>query len=215
MEEKFLTISEYCLKEITEKKSRFIAEIYPVESIDEVNDIIKKTKQKYFDARHHCYAYKLLNENQNIVKSCDDGEPKGTAGEPILNIIEKKNLYNVLIIVTRYFGGILLGTGGLTRAYSNAAQIAVDNSKIVEKEMGVRAEIEIKYEDNEKFKYYCDKNNINIINIDYKETIIYLIELNVLNFELLEKNKDKKNGETNFEIINCVKICQKYVESAI
>ena len=215
MEESFFTISDYNKVEITEKKSRFIAEIFPVNSTNEVIDIIKDIKKKYYDAKHYCFAYCIIEEGQVLKKCSDDGEPKGTAGEPILNIIEKKELKNILIVVTRYFGGILLGTGGLTRAYSSASQLAVENSIIVKKQMGIEAEIELKYEDNEKFKYYCDKNHIKIVNINYKETIIYKIELNVLNYELLKNYKDKKNGELNFEIINLVKICQKYVESAI
>ena len=126
----FKTIEKENSAEIVEKKSRFIANIYNVESKEEA---IKQIKKKYYDAKHHCFAFSIIEENGITQKSSDDGEPSGTAGAPILNIIKSNNLQNVVIIVTRYFGGILLGTGGLTRAYSEAAgkvsQIYCKNDK--------------------------------------------------------------------------------------
>ncbi len=107
--------------EIIEKKSRFIGHIFEVQTINDAENIIKQIKKKYHDARHNCYAYRILENNQIMQKSSDDGEPASTAGLPILNVLEKNQLVNVLIVVTRYFGGILLGTGGLVKAYSNCA----------------------------------------------------------------------------------------------
>ena len=174
----FKTIEKENSAEIVEKKSRFIANIYNVESKEEAEEKIKQIKKKYYDAKHHCFAFSIIEENGITQKSSDDGEPSGTAGEPILNIIKSNNLQNVVIIVTRYFGGILLGTGGLTRAYSEAAGKVVEQSELIQKEPGMEVELEIDYNDNEKFKYYCQKNNVNIIKIEYTENILYKIELN-------------------------------------
>ena len=107
--------------EITEKKSRFIATVCPVHSEEEALAFIEKMKKKYWDARHNCYAY-ILGENQSCMRSSDDGEPQGTAGHPMLDVLTGEKLYDVAVVVTRYFGGVLLGTGGLVRAYSKAVQ---------------------------------------------------------------------------------------------
>lgn len=117
----FKTIKEENVQaEIVEKKSKFIANVFYVETSRDAEEIIKNINKKYYDARHNCYAYSVKNPNESIKRFSDDGEPSGTAGAPMLNIIEKNNISNILIIVTRYFGGILLGTGGLVRAYSEA-----------------------------------------------------------------------------------------------
>ena len=147
------TIEDTASGEFIDKKSRFIANIYRVESVEEAEKRIKEVKRKYYDAKHNCFAFSVLEENQLITRMNDDGEPSGTAGEPILNVINKNNLVNILIIVTRYFGGILLGTGGLTRAYTNASIEALNNAKILELESGAQVKVEIKYEENGKFKY--------------------------------------------------------------
>ena len=192
---KFKTIENNITVEIEEKRSKFIANIFYIESVKEAEDIIKQCKKKYYDARHNCYAY-IVNDEQEIKKSSDDGEPSGTAGSPILNVIEKNNLSNVLIVVTRYFGGILLGTGGLVRAYTEAATKVVEIARIVEQEEGCEIEVTILYKDIERFKYYCNKNNIKIIKTDYDEKVRCIIELtkeekdNILNSNYAEKNVD-------------------------
>ena len=116
----YKTISKNTQYELTEKKSKFIANLIYIENKDDAENKIKEYKKKFHDARHNCFAYRVLLENQIYEKSSDDGEPSGTAGSPMLNILQKSNLCNILVIVTRYFGGILLGTGGLVRAYSEA-----------------------------------------------------------------------------------------------
>ena len=108
----FFTIKQEVSAEISEKKSKFIANIIPVENKEEAEAVIQKIKKMYHDARHNCSAYRVIEGNLVIEKSSDDGEPSGTAGAPMLSILQKNNLCNVVIIVTRYFGGILLGTGG-------------------------------------------------------------------------------------------------------
>ena len=160
--EEFITILKNETAEIVEKKSKFIANLFHVKSVEEAENRIKDIKKKYHDARHNCIAYRVAENGQIIEKSSDDGEPSGTAGGPMLNILQKNNLCNLVIVVTRYFGGILLGTGGLVRAYSEATQQAIEKSTKVIKVIGIEMTIELDYSNLEKFKYYCKNNNINI-----------------------------------------------------
>ena len=155
--EKIKTISNDSEAEIIEKKSKFIANLYYVNSIEKVEEKLKNLKKKYYDARHNCYAYRIIKDNAIIERASDDGEPSGTAGAPMLNIIKKMELANILIVVTRYFGGILLGTGGLVKAYSEATKKAIENSKFAIEESGIIAEIKLNYNDFENFKYCCKK----------------------------------------------------------
>lgn len=174
--EKFKTIKTNAIVEIEEKRSKFIGSAFYVENEEEAERIIKDIKKKYYDARHNCFAY-IINNGNVTKRFSDDGEPSGTAGSPILNVLEKNELYNVLVIVTRYFGGILLGAGGLVRAYTETAVKAIEKADIVEQENGFELEIWISYQDMEKLKYYCDKNNINIIKWEYEENIGCTLEV--------------------------------------
>ncbi len=132
MDDSYKTIEEIAEGYITERKSKFISYVIPVESEDEVKEIIEEYRKKYYNARHVCWAY-MLGEMREEFRSNDDGEPSGTAGRPILGQINSFELTNVLILVVRYFGGTLLGTGGLIKAYKEAAAAAIENAKIVEK----------------------------------------------------------------------------------
>ena len=167
----FITILKDEEAEIVEKKSKFIANIFQVKSVEEAEERIKLIKKKYHDARHNCVAYRVFENDKVFEKSSDDGEPSGTAGGPMLNILQKNNLCNVVVIVTRYFGGILLGTGGLVRAYSDAAQKAIEKGIKVYKVKGVEFEIKLDYSNLEIFKHYCKNNDIKITNIEYGEDI--------------------------------------------
>lgn len=206
------TIESSVTNEIVEKRSRFIAHIYNVESVKQAEEKIKEIKKKYYDAKHNCFAFSVLEDNQVKIKMNDDGEPSGTAGEPILNVIEKNKLQNILIIVTRYFGGILLGAGGLVRAYSNASTEALKKARIVKKEEGIEARVEISYADNEKFKYYCTKNKIKIVNIEYKENIFYIIEINDEQYKKIKNGENVKNEDKFGNIKTCVEVCRKYIQ---
>ena len=163
----FITIKEDTEYVLVEKKSKFIANLIKVKNQEEAEEKIKYLKKKYFDARHNCVAYRVMEDSTIIEKSSDDGEPSGTAGGPMLNILQKNNLCNVLIVVTRYFGGILLGTGGLVRAYSDSLIGAIENSKRVVQISGIELEITLEYNQFEKFQYYCKTNNIEITNTNY------------------------------------------------
>lgn len=124
--------------EFTEKRSRFIGHVWPVETEEEAQGHIKEMKTKYYDARHNCWCYRI---GDNVVRYGDDGEPQGTAGQPMLKVFERENVTNVVCVVTRYFGGILLGAGGLTRAYSKSAKDALTAAGAAT--MGLWAQVEI------------------------------------------------------------------------
>ena len=119
--------------EIEEKKSRFICHIFKIKSEEEAEEYITAVKKKYWDARHNCYAY-VIGERKEFMRCSDDGEPQGTAGKPMLDVLLGEELYNIAVIVTRYFGGVLLGTGGLVRAYSHSAVLALQAAGIVKME---------------------------------------------------------------------------------
>ena len=207
----FITIEEPIETEIVEKKSKFIGDLFYIESSEEAENKIKAIKKKYFDAKHHCIAYRTIENGQIIEKSSDDGEPSGTAGAPMLNILQKNNLVNVLIVVTRYFGGILLGTGGLVRAYSNTLLQAIENSSKIKKCLGEELEVGLEYSEFETFKYYCKNNKIKITNTKYLENIICKIELE-------EETKEKfiKDFETkNINLIYIKELYKKYITKSI
>ena len=197
--EEFITILKNETAEIVEKKSKFIANLFHVESVEEAENRIKDIKKKYHDARHNCIAYRVAENGQIIEKSSDDGEPSGTAGGPMLNILQKNKLCNLVIVVTRYFGGILLGTGGLVRAYSEVTQQAIEKSTKVIKVIGREMIIELDYSNLEKFKYYCKNNNINIKKIDYMDNIILKIEMEEsVKEKIIDDIKNKKLNIQNF-----------------
>ena len=181
----YKTIKERSIAEIVEKKSKFIANIFHIESKEEAEQIISSIKKEYYDARHNCFAYSFYDEKsmQIYTRSSDDGEPSGTAGVPILSVVNGNNLVNVLIVVTRYFGGILLGTGGLVRAYKEAAEKVIINSKMYKIVEGYEVKTQIDYNNWDKFNYYCKNKKINIIKTEYFEKIECIFEIPKENFE--------------------------------
>lgn len=126
----YLTVGSVGKGEYTEKKSRFLGEIHPVSTEDEAAVVVAKARKRYYDARHHCYAW-ILGDDGSVKKASDDGEPSGTAGIPMLKVLEGAGIRNAVVVVTRYFGGTLLGTGGLVRSYTQAAQAALADAQIV------------------------------------------------------------------------------------
>lgn len=209
--EEFYTIKETVIAEIVEKKSKFIATAFNVKSKDEADMYIKQTKKKYHDARHNCIAYRIIENGNLIEKSSDDGEPSGTAGAPMLDIIRNKKLCNILIIVTRYFGGVLLGTGGLVRAYTEATLKVIEDSKILCQSEGWNADIELEYKDIENFKYYCKNNDINIKETEYLDYIICKIEFENKRKEKLFIDIDKKN----IKIKQINNLCKNYINKSV
>jgi uncharacterized YigZ family protein len=147
--------------EIVEKKSRFIANVFPVESAAQAEEKIAEISKKYWDARHNCYAY-VIGENGETTKCSDNGEPSGTAGKPILEVINGAGITNVLIIVTRYFGGVLLGTGGLVRAYTQAAQVGIAGATVGELAYSRLLTLTVDYSKVNTIQYYMGQKGINI-----------------------------------------------------
>ena len=173
------TILANASSQLEVKKSKFIANIIKIINEQDAKEKLNQIRKEYSDARHNCYAY-IVYDNETktkIEKSSDDREPSGTAGIPMLTLLQKNNLVNVLIVVTRYFGGILLGTGGLVRAYTDSSKQALETTKIIELQYGEIIEYCIEYDEFEYFKYICEKNNIEIINTEYSNNIKAIIKL--------------------------------------
>lgn len=166
----YRTVYEGGKGEIVEKKSRFIAEVFPVETEEEAVEILGNIKKQYWDARHHCWAY-VIGEEQVQERFSDDGEPGGTAGKPILEVIRGQGLHNVLVVVTRYFGGTLLGTGGLVRAYTQSAQAGIAASTLITKTEGYLLKIETDYSGLGKLQYLLAQRSIPVIEADYGEAV--------------------------------------------
>ena len=202
-----ITIKEHIQSEIVEKKSKFIANIFFVESAEEAENKIKEMKKKYHDARHNCSSYRVLEQGKIVEKSSDDGEPSGTAGGPMLNILQKRDLVNVVVIVTRYFGGILLGTGGLVRAYSDVTQNAIDEAEKSQIILGKEFEIKVDYSNLEKLKYYARTNNINISKIEYGNEITCILQISNENINKFLDDIEKKN----LNILEIKEIGEKYI----
>ncbi len=197
--------------QVIQKKSKFIANFFPVETLEEAEEWIKSIKKRYFDARHNCFAYRIVKQNQFIEKSSDDGEPSGTAGVPMLTILQKNDLANVLIVVTRYFGGTLLGTGGLVRAYSDSLLKTIEKSQIILKCNGVQMLVTIEYSQFDMFQHYCKNNNILIRNVEYSEFITCKIEL-----EEHKKEKLLKDFKAKSVILKQIEeISKKYITKCI
>jgi len=206
-----ITISKHVECDIVEKKSKFIANIYPVQSKEEAEIKIKELKKKYFDARHNCSSYRVLEDGKILEKASDDGEPSGTAGGPMLNILQKNDLCNIVIIVTRYFGGILLGTGGLVRAYSDVTLNAIEKAEKIEIVLGKEYKVKVDYSNLENLKYYARKNNINITKIEYENEII-------CHLEIKKEDVDKFLIDIENRKINIIEnefICDKYMNSPV
>lgn len=183
--------------EIIIKNSKFITNLFIVRDINEVNNYLELIKNKYKDANHNCYAYII----DNIKKCSDDKEPSGTAGAPIMNILEKRNINNILVIVTRYFGGIKLGAGGLIRAYSSSVNKALDNVNLINSVKGFNIDIIFNY-DNIKYIDYLLKD-IKIESKSYDNVIKYNLNVSTKFLNILKDNNIK------YEIIKEVYIKEK------
>ena len=171
MVERLRTVYQGGVGEIVEKKSRFIATVRLVESVEEALEILEAARKKYWDATHNCFAY-VIGERRETVRCSDDGEPSGTAGRPMLDVLLGEELSNVLVIVTRYFGGTLLGTGGLVRAYSKAVQEGLANSRLIEKRYGVRMEIRSDYTGIGKIQYLLASRQIPVLDTQYTDQVV-------------------------------------------
>lgn len=170
MLEQYNTIYEGGEGEIIEKKSRFIATVRLVKTEEEALSFIEEMRKKYWNATHNCYAY-VIGERKETMRCSDDGEPSGTAGKPMLDVLLGEDLYNTAVVVTRYFDGTLLGTGGLVRAYSKAVQEGLACSRIITKHHGILLEIGTDYNGVGKLQYLFGQRGIPITDSRYTEDV--------------------------------------------
>lgn len=193
MLDKYTTIEDKVNGEIVEKKSKFIANVFPVESEEEALKILEEIRKEHRDARHNVFVYRIANGSE---RASDDGEPSGTAGIPILDILRGMDLQNVLVTVTRYFGGILLGTGGLVRAYSDSTKEALQKAKVKEKKLKIKYKIEIPYSYYDKISHFCRKNNYPIVSSDYSDAVVIFVVVEKEKAQDFE-NKITENSDRN------------------
>lgn len=185
--------------ELEEKKSRFIATTLPISSQEEALEFIEKTKKNYWDARHNCYAY-VLGDRHEIQRFSDDGEPGGTAGKPMLDVLLGEDIHNMAVVVTRYFGGTLLGTGGLVRAYSGAVKRGLAASVILEKQPGQNLLLTTDYSDLGKVQYLLMSHQIPILSEEYGVAVSFdvLVPLDLVK-NITELLIDGTNGRIKIE----------------
>ena len=178
MLDKYTTIEKEVNGEIVEKKSKFIANVFPIESEEDAINKLEEIRKLHRDARHNVFVYRIANGNE---RASDDGEPSGTAGVPILDILRGMKLQNILVVVTRYFGGILLGTGGLVRAYTDSTKEALQKAKLKEKVLKIEYNIEIPYSYYDKISHFCRKSDFQIVDSTYSDMVRI--------FVVVEKNR--------------------------
>lgn len=186
--------------EIVEKKSRFIATLEKIETEEEALAFIAKMKKQYWDARHNCYAF-VAGKNQELQRCSDDGEPNGTAGRPMLDVLLREELHNMVVVVTRYFGGTLLGTGGLVRAYQKAVQEGLKNSVIIEKIQGKPLTIDTDYNGIGKIQYILAQQEITTLESSYTDKVQIRVMVPLDKIEALQEAvTEGTNGTAGFQV---------------
>jgi len=187
--------------ELVEKKSRFIATTVPITSEEDALSFLEAIRKKYWNASHHCSAY-VIGKQQEIKRCSDDGEPSKTAGRPILDILLGEEIHNAAIVVTRYFGGTLLGTGGLVRAYSNAAKTGLAQSVSIEKYLGNRLLIKTDYSGIGKIQYITNQSDIFTLKSEYTDSVQIELLVPLKEEERLRKQiTEATNGKAGFEVL--------------
>lgn len=180
----YFTVKGSATSEFQEKKSTFIGYIKRVNTEEEAKNFVNEIKSMHKEATHNVYAY-IVGENKGIQRYSDDGEPQGTAGIPVLEVIKKNDLTDVAVVVTRYFGGILLGGGGLIRAYSKGASSAIEEVGIVEKVKGLKLRFTLEYDLIGKIQYLCGTNNWHIEDTIYTDKVELSLFTEVENKEII------------------------------
>ncbi|MCR6513431.1 MAG: YigZ family protein [Clostridium sp.] len=195
----YITIRDRGEDSFEEKKSEFIGYAKRVETEEEAKEFVNEIKSMHKQARHNCWAY-VIGENYGIQRYSDDGEPQGTAGIPILEVMKKQGITDCCVVVTRYFGGVLLGAGGLTRAYTKGASIAVKDGGVVEKVKGSKVSISIDYDFIGKIQYLCGQNNWHIEDSEYTDKVVVHIFAENSIIETIEKEvTEATNGKASIE----------------
>ena len=197
MKQYFITSKEGTA-EVVEKKSRFIAHVITIASEEEALEKIESLKKEFWDARHNCHAF-VVGANNEVQRFSDDGEPQGTAGKPILEVLLNKDVHNTLILVTRYFGGTLLGTGGLIRAYGQAALEGLKNAEIMEVSEGVSFELSVDYESIGKIKYNMVQFGVGDAEEEYTDGVTLKIRMKKADFDKFKTSViDATSGKAVF-----------------
>lgn len=197
----YKTVHDTVDAEITEKKSRFIGTIYSIHNEEEANKILGQIRKKNWDATHNCYAY-VLGYNNEIQRYNDDGEPGGTAGMPILEVIRGSEIRNILIVVTRYFGGTLLGTGGLVRAYTDASKAVIEAAKVIEYTWSSIYSVTTDYSSAGKLQYIFSEENVTIMDTKYAENVTMMVAIEKTAEDLIKKKIiDSTNANVTLEFI--------------
>lgn len=210
MKEAYFTIYQNGEHQIEIKKSKFICHLFRIENEEQAKEYIAKIKKEHYKANHNCSAY-MLGENFEIQRSSDDGEPSGTAGVPMLEVLKKNQLQNTLAIVTRYFGGIKLGAGGLIRAYSTSVSEALKEIGIVQGKLQQILDIIIDYHQLGKLQNYLENEQISIQEINYLEQITVKIAIDINQCESFQNALiDLFNNQLSIQLLN-----QSYVENLI
>lgn len=184
--ENYIMLSQGAEAELVEKKSRFIATVRPVSSEEEAVAFIEEMKKKYYDARHNCSAF-VIGSKGELTRSSDDGEPSGTAGRPMLEVLLGSGIRNIAAVVTRYFGGTLLGTGGLVRAYSGVLKMALEECKTVSRHFGVRLKITTDYNGVGKIQYLLASKGIAIQDSVYAANVEMTVIVPIEEYDRLYK----------------------------
>ncbi len=200
MLDRYKTVYSGGVAEIIEKKSRFIATVQPVKSEEEALEFIEAMRKKYWNATHNCFAY-VIGEHFQVQRCSDDGEPSGTAGKPMLDVLLGEEIHDVVVVVTRYFGGTLLGTGGLVRAYSGATKEGLLASNVITKTYGRKLDIQTDYTGLGKIQYILGQRGLTILNSIYtdKVELEVLVPADEVN-ALLAEIREGTNGQAGLEL---------------
>ena len=186
MSRSYKAVYEGGVGEIVEKKSRFIATVQPVDCEEEAAAFIGAMKKKYWDASHNCSAF-TIGRNHELTRCSDDGEPSGTAGRPMLDVLLREDIHNAAVVVTRYFGGTLLGTGGLVRAYQKSVQEGLAAAQVIEKQPGRMLEINADYNSIGRIQYLLAQRQITVTDSEYTDRVVLRAMVPAAQKEALEK----------------------------
>lgn len=194
------TLDKVCKNTLEIKKSQFITWLIPLEDKQAVKESIQLAKQEYPDARHHCWAYIMgANPNSMTAAMSDDGEPSGTAGKPMLNVLQHKPVDNVLAIVIRYFGGVKLGAGGLVRAYSQAVEQCFALAELVPVIPKYTLTIKVPFADEQWLRHHTDKNNGEVLTTLYSDLVTVQVSIPQGNYNVLKASLESRNIDFNRE----------------
>ncbi len=208
-EQKVRILLEGGTGEIEEKKSRFIAHIAKTESEEEAVAFIESIRKKYWDARHNCSAM-VIGEHNELTRCSDDGEPSGTAGRPMLEVLTRENLHNVTVVVTRYFGGTLLGTGGLVRAYTQAVKEGLENCKIGVLRKGVELLVVTDYNDVGKVLYFLENKGLKPVESEYTDKVMLKLVFPVeMREEMSRQLTEITSGKAKLEVLGEISYVDK------